>query len=71
MENPQGGGCSTGLGTVFPLGQAGDGGEGDVSLANQDFIAVCDPFQELAEAIFEFANVDGGGHGLECGQELG
>ena len=71
MENPQGGGCPTRLGSIFPLGQAGDGGEGDVSLANQDFIAVFDPFEEFAEAIFEFANVDGGGHELEYGQELG
>ena len=58
------------MGAILPLGQAGDGGKWDVALANNDVIAVFDPFEKFAEAVFELADGDGGSHGFFIAKNL-
>jgi hypothetical protein len=52
LEDTQRGVGPTGLGSVFTLWDSGNGREGDIAFAHNDFLSVFDPIKELAEVVF-------------------
>ena len=62
--------CEAGFGSIFPLRQAGDGGEGNVALADDDFLSALDSIEKFAEVILQLADVHSGGHVFNLAKNL-